>query len=57
MKDLKTIFITVGIGSAMAWLMSGTINRNPLNKAGKSIRKFLKADRRIMDDENDMRYI
>ncbi len=57
MKDFKTIAFTVGIGSAMVYLLSRTIDRNPLSRVMKKTREMIRDKDYRFDDDNDMRYI
>ena len=57
MKDLKTLAVTLGIGSALAFFMTKDSTRKSLIRTGKKLKTVLRADRPYGEDDNDMRYI
>ncbi|MCA6074172.1 hypothetical protein [Fulvivirga sedimenti] len=57
MKDLKTLAVTLGIGSALAFFMTKDSTRKSLIRTGKKLKTVLRADRAFGEDDNDMRYI
>jgi hypothetical protein len=56
MKSIKTLAVTLGVGSALAWLMSDPARRETLRIKGKSAIRALKKLKR-WEDDGDMRYI
>jgi hypothetical protein len=56
MKRFKTLAVTLGIGSALAWIMSDPSRRETLRTKSKSAIRSLKNLKR-WEDDGDMRYI
>ena len=56
MKSIKTLAVTLGVGSALAWLMSNPARRETLRLKGKSALRTIKK-LKTWEDDSDMRYI
>ncbi len=57
MKDLKAFALTVGLGSALAFIMTKGSTRKSLIKTGKKLHSVIRGERPYGEDDNDMRYI
>jgi hypothetical protein len=57
MKDIKTILLTVGIGSAMALFLTKPAARENIVRAGKKLKKVIRGDHYSWEDDNKMHYI
>ena len=57
MKNLKTLFVTVGLGSAVAFFLSNSATRQHIVQSGKKIKKVIRGERKGWEDDNEMKYI
>lgn len=56
MKKIKTLAVTLSIGSALAWIMSDSERRRQIQEKGKSAIRAIK-NLANDDDDTDYRYV
>ena len=57
MKDLKTLALTLGIGTALAFVITSSSARKNIVKTSRKIKNVVRNESKSWEDDNDMRYI